>query len=140
DKRTPGDGFRAVRFQVGERPANRRAGADAVVHDGHPPTAHGLASRRRKSVLNRIEAVSLGMRQSFGVGKAQVQLLGHHLRDERSPDQRAADHLGLVRGEVVGELFYEWTDIDRPDKQLVEIEPELTVMTRLELEMAFATY
>ena len=44
-----------------------------------------------------------------------------------------------MRRQAVGKNLGEWANLARSREQLIEIEPELPVMTRLEPEVAFAT-
>lgn len=79
------------------------------------------------------------MAQSLGIHELRIELLGDHLCHKRAANERTADRLRTVHCKPLCQLDRERSHIAGPQEQLIEVEPPVTVMTRLESEVAFAT-
>ncbi len=126
---------RTARFQGREGPADRGPRVDDVVHDRDDLATDDRPDGLGNAVADGIQAIALRSGELLGEGELDIELLGHHLRQECSLDQGATDRLDAVRGEPPSQLGRERPEADGLQVKPGDLQPEFAVVTRLQPEV-----
>ena len=76
-----------------------------------------------------------GIHPSLGEGEADIELGRDHLGDKGTTDQGADHDLDAMSAEPTRQIAGEWQQGGRPQKQRIEVEPQVAVMARLQDEV-----
>ncbi len=87
-------------------------------------------------VADGIQAVALRSGELLGEEELDAELLGHHLRQERSLDQGTTDRLDVVRRESPGQLGRQRPEPAGSQVEPGNLQPEVAVVSRLQPEVS----
>ena len=76
--------------------------------------------------------------ESFRIRKLDVQIAGDQKREKGALVQGATDRIDVVCGKPLAQLRDRWPQVVGPKTELLEIEPQIAVVSRLEPEVSLS--
>lgn len=119
-------------------PADGRTGTDDVIDDGDSFVPEERPEGVGDSVREGEDTFGGGPWRSLRVGEGQAEVGCDHEGNERAFDKGAANSLDVVGLERGGELDGELADRFRAQAEQFQVEPQTSVVARLEEEMPTA--